>query len=117
MVAHYRIKYILHKLDMREYVCHACYWRGWFDGYAQMPGAEEPFKHVCEQGLRRQLCESGYKLLDVLDTGSYQGIYREQCIHCGRISISRVRDLGYDCTCQGRGKWPVLCLMDGPIKS
>lgn len=56
--AHYRLKYILHKNEIGERICRACYWRNWYSEYHEL--YQESIRQIIQKGMSRaQLIEQG----------------------------------------------------------
>lgn len=101
--AHYRFEYILHKLEVGEPVCRACYWRQWYrDSWTQLGVGQGLKGSVPNRVLLDVVDTCGYELLDVIP-GDVAGeeLYHVRCRACGRMSVERLGDVVWGCTCSG----------------
>lgn len=99
--AHYRFEYILHKQEIGEPVCRACYWKQWYRDSWTKYGVGQGLKgEIPEAVLLNVIDACGYELLDVIP-GDRRGeeLYRVRCCSCGRISVERLGDIVWGCTC------------------
>lgn len=94
-VAHYRLDYIIEKMDS-EKPCRACFWWQWNRSlYSGPPTAVEDIGRV-RLGAR----ERGYEYLGPCFSPSMQGDpHRVQCRTCGKIEARSVGNMG-GCSCR-----------------
>ena len=98
--AHYRFEYTLHKHEIGEPVCRACYWRQWFrDSWATYGVGQGTSGEIPERVLLEVITACGYKLLDVIRDRQGRGVYHVRCLSCGRVSVERLGDIVWGCTC------------------
>ncbi len=99
--AHYRFEYILHKQEIGEPVCRACYWKHWYrDSWTKYSVGQGVNGEIPESVLLDVIDACGYVLLDMIP-GDRRGeeLYRVRCCSCGRISVERLGDIVWGCTC------------------
>lgn len=99
--AHYRFEYILHKHEIGEPVCRACYWRQWYRSSWTRFGVGQGMKGKVPEAVLLDVIDAcGYELLGVIP-GDRAGeeLYRVRCRSCGRISVERLGDIVWGCTC------------------
>ena len=99
--AHYRFEYILHKQEIGESVCRACYWKQWYRDSWTKYGVGQGVKGKIPEAVLLDVIDAcGYELLDVIPGDRREeGLYRVSCCSCGRISVERLGDLVWGCTC------------------
>ena len=120
--AHYRLKYVLHKNEIGEKVCRACYWIGWYEDGHELNHLA--IKHLIESGhdldelidqgvitpgeslewceAESMATEHGHDLVDLIH-GSHPGddVMVVRCRACGRQTAERPGDVAHGCTCGG----------------
>jgi len=96
--ADYRFEYVLAKTAEHEAVCRACYWLEWAAASARLNGQDAGVASIDE--IRGRAEAAGLDLVRTLvsDTNWGQPVVT-QCRRCGRMSVERVGDLGFGCTC------------------
>lgn len=99
--AHYRFEYILHKHEIGEPVCRACYWKQWFrDSWTQNGVGQGARGAIPEAVLLDVISACGYELHNVIPGDKVgEELYRVRCCSCGRISVERLGDIVWGCTC------------------
>ena len=96
--AHYRLKYVMHKAEIGEVVCRACYWNAWMGSTSPLGagGSESNFLEYSSY-----VEKYGFDLINVLkDGGLYKSIFLVVCKHCGRQTVERSSDIHFKCSCQ-----------------
>lgn len=123
--AHYRFEYILHKHEINEPVCRACYWKQWYrNSWQQFGVGQGANSKPPEFVILDVLTACGYELLNVIPGDRVgEGLYHVRCCSCGRVSVERLGDIVWGCDCskttreQRQACWEKLDKYVGPEQS
>lgn len=102
-VAHYRFVYVLDKNDIGEATCRACFWRAWAIHQRQALGVYGPSHNVPipYEEARAVAEENGFIYLGPLtDPSLVDDPHRTECYRCGKISVARLGDIAFGCSCR-----------------
>ncbi|WP_333909617.1 zinc-ribbon domain-containing protein [Pseudoclavibacter terrae] len=95
--AHYRFVYTLDKNAEREPTCRACFWAVWIIWAQSMGGRPSELDPVSEDEVREHAEANGF---DYLGRSPRPPSFRTRCRYCGRVSVDRLGDIGWGCSCQ-----------------
>lgn len=112
--AHYRFEYVLDRLQAKEPVCRACYWREWAKSARSKSGRGE---HAVDISVVRQNAEDHhFTYLGPLTNPSLEGDPHATCCDfCERIEAQRDSDISFGCSCNRNARFALAGTRKGRV--